>query len=439
MASHCFLWLQAPVLALSVLAAPPSIKPGVGLHSRAVYVGKTASLAVVPSETEPLSYQWRLGGRDISGQTSRTLTIAAAQRSDEGEYTVMVHNTEGDATSEPLRLLVVPSATDFKRRNFTNSAGFRLPYVYYVPADYRSDHAYPLVCNFHGVGVGAWSENILPEGFGDWPQVLALASYGRQATDPAIVVWPTRHAGTEATSWTSTEVGSVLELLDQLTTEFNIDTNRIYLGGASGGGAPVMDAVGFRTNFFAAAVTWSGIAGQTPVTVANEVPFWAFASAAEGIATAGRNVVKTLRAAGWHPIFTEYAVGSHEEAIRAGMACPAMVDWLLAQRRRQTTLPRLAITAPTDKPIWKTGARAVNLAGSAKGLGRGVAKVTWENTANKIKKQATGTDLWTANDIPLVSHETNIIVVTGTMETAWAPAYGGTTTFSETLTVISSP
>lgn len=144
MAFHCFLWLQALVLPLVVLAAPPSIMPGVGLHSRAVYVGKTTLLAVVASGTEPLSYRWRLGGRDISDQTNRTLAIAAAQRSDEGEYTVMVHNPEGNATSEPLRLLVVPLATDFKRRNFTNSAGFRLPYVYYVPADYRSDHAYPL-------------------------------------------------------------------------------------------------------------------------------------------------------------------------------------------------------------------------------------------------------------------------------------------------------
>src|SRR5687768_16702491 len=92
MASHWFPWLQAPVLALlalSVLAAPPSIKPGVGLHSRAVYVGKTSSLEVVASGTEPLSYQWRLGGRDISGQTNRTLMIAAAQPSDDGEYTVM--------------------------------------------------------------------------------------------------------------------------------------------------------------------------------------------------------------------------------------------------------------------------------------------------------------------------------------------------------------
>ena len=112
-ASHWFLWLQAPVLALSVLAAPPSIKPEVGLHSRAVYVGKTASLAVVASGTEPLSYQWRLGGRDMSGQTNRTLTIAAAQPSDEGDYTVRIQNSDGGATSEPLRLLVVPLATDF--------------------------------------------------------------------------------------------------------------------------------------------------------------------------------------------------------------------------------------------------------------------------------------------------------------------------------------
>ena len=40
--------------------------------------------------------------------------------------------------------------------------------------------------------------------------------------------------------------------------------------------------------------------------------------------------------------------------------------------------------------------------------------------------------------IPLVANKTNLIIVTATT-TSWAPAYGGNTTFNDTLTVIQSP
>ncbi|MCI0623616.1 MAG: immunoglobulin domain-containing protein [Acidobacteria bacterium] len=426
-------------LPAGALAAAPSIRPMASLQSQAVILDKTASFSVTASGTQPLFYQWRFNGENLTGQTDRTLTIAAVQPADEGNYSVAVSNNEGLASSEPFRLFVVPRPSEFRKGNFTNSAGFRLPYVYRIPAEYRSDHAYPLVCHFHGIGAGGWTEKTLPEGFADWPQVLTLASYGRQATDPAIVLWPTRHVGTEANLWTSTELGATLELLDQLISEFNIDTNRIYLGGASGGGAPVVNALGIRTNFFAAAATWSGIAGQTSAQRFKHVPVWVFVSAAEGLAGDARSLVRNLRAAGGHPVFTEYAVGTHDDAIRAGMACPAMAVWLLAQHRGQTGWSSPSITIPTDEAIRKTGANAIELAGSAEGYRGDVAGVTWENTTTRIKGTASGTNLWTANAIPLVSNKTNVVVVTGTMNTTWAPAYGGSTTFNDTLSVICSP
>jgi len=426
-------------LSASALAAPPSIRPTSSLQSQAVILDETASFSVTASGTQPLIYQWRLNGENLTGQTDRTLTIAAAQPADEGNYSVAVSNNEGAADSEPFRLFVVPRPSDFRKGNFTNSAGFRLPYVYYLPAGYTSDHAYPLVCHFHGIGGGAWTERTLPEGFADWPEALTLASYGRQATDPAIVVWPTRRVGTQANLWTSTELGATLELLDQLMSEFNIDTNRVYLGGASGGAAPVVNALGIRPNFFAAAATWSGIAGQTAAQRIKHVPVWVFVSAAEDLAGEARSIVRNLRAAGGHPIFTEYAAGDHVNAVRAGMACPAVADWLLAQHLGQTGLPSLSITVPTDEAVRKTGAIAIDFAGSAEGYRADVARVTWENTTTRGKGSASGTNLWTANAIPLVSDRTNVLVVTGTMNTTWAPAYGGTTTFNDTLAVICSP
>ena len=80
----------------------------------------------------------------------------------------------------------------------------------------------------------------------------------------------------------------------------------------------------------------------------------------------------------------------------------------------------------------------LNLAGSAAALGRDVTQVTWTNFANNAKGVASGTNVWSVANIPLVANKTNIIVVVGTT-TSWAPAFGGNTTFNDTLTVIQSP
>jgi hypothetical protein len=128
------------------------------------------------------------------------------------------------------------------------------------------------------------------------------------------------------------------------------------------------------------------------------------------------------------------------DGIGMALMTPAVLDWLLSQRRGvvSTNEPLLAITSPTSQPVLTTGGMALNLAGSAAALGRDVTLVTWTNLANNAKGVATGTNLWSATNIPLVTNKTNVIAVVATT-TSWAPAFSGNTTFNETLTVIQSP
>lgn len=72
--------------------------------SQFVRVGAPVTFTVVPGGTGPFTYQWRKNGEPISGSTGDSHTIAAAQTSDAGLYSVVVQNAAGSVTSADARL-----------------------------------------------------------------------------------------------------------------------------------------------------------------------------------------------------------------------------------------------------------------------------------------------------------------------------------------------
>jgi hypothetical protein len=119
---------------------------------------------------------------------------------------------------------------------------------------------------------------------------------------------------------------------------------------------------------------------------------------------------------------------------------PAYLDWARAQRRGvvSTNEPLLTITHPTAERVYLTGASTVSLAGAAAALGQPINQVTWINFANNGNGLASGSNAWSAANIPLAASKTNVVVVIGAT-TSWAPAFGGSTTFSDSLFVVQSP
>jgi hypothetical protein len=71
-----------------------------------VTAGASATFTVVASGTAPLSYQWQKAGATISGATAATYSIATAQSTDAGNYTVVVSNSAGSVTSNTAALTV---------------------------------------------------------------------------------------------------------------------------------------------------------------------------------------------------------------------------------------------------------------------------------------------------------------------------------------------
>src|SRR5690242_1872405 len=62
---------------------------------------------VTPSGDAPFSYQWRKNGSDISSGTNIPLVLSNLQTSDAGNYSVIVFNPLGSATSMVASLTVI--------------------------------------------------------------------------------------------------------------------------------------------------------------------------------------------------------------------------------------------------------------------------------------------------------------------------------------------
>jgi hypothetical protein len=105
---------SGPQPSVMISAAAPSIvtQPA----NQTVTAGQTATFSVTALGTTPLTYQWQKGTVVIAGGTSSSYTTAATTTSDSGsQYSVVVSNAIGNATSKAATLTVnvaAPATTD---------------------------------------------------------------------------------------------------------------------------------------------------------------------------------------------------------------------------------------------------------------------------------------------------------------------------------------
>ncbi|MEW6302216.1 MAG: immunoglobulin domain-containing protein [Verrucomicrobiota bacterium] len=88
---------------------PPSISTPP--QSQTVNAGANVTFSVTASGSTPLSYQWRKNGANISGATGSSFTLNNVSASDAADYTVVVSNSAGSATSTVATLTVNPPVT----------------------------------------------------------------------------------------------------------------------------------------------------------------------------------------------------------------------------------------------------------------------------------------------------------------------------------------
>ena len=103
--------ITSSVATLTVLASPIFTQPPADLT---VLAGASSNLSVTATSGSPLSYQWLLNSTNIPGARSAIYAFTNAQAADAGNYTVILTNAAGSATSAPalLKVLISPVLTN---------------------------------------------------------------------------------------------------------------------------------------------------------------------------------------------------------------------------------------------------------------------------------------------------------------------------------------
>ena len=155
-----------------------------------VVAGAAAQFEISASGSEPLTYQWRRDGTDISGAQSRTLLIPSAQLGDAGTYSVFISNAAGSETSQGASLTVLAQPFFITQPTSVNLAAG-------APLDLSTEvgGAAPIFLQWqkNGAPIPAATNRILrvpattPDHSGTY-RLVATNPYGEAISDTAIVV-----------------------------------------------------------------------------------------------------------------------------------------------------------------------------------------------------------------------------------------------------------
>ena len=223
------------------------------------------------------------------------------------------------------------------------SVNLTLPYRLFKPAGYTPSKKYPLVLALHGVGEQGTDNTVQLTAY---QLATVWARDSNQAKFPAFVAAPQCPKGGSWSPMGRPIVGSqpsdpekvAIEILDSLTKEFSLDTNRIYIAGLSLGGYGTWDLIMRYPDRFAAAVPICGWGDTAQAARIKTLPIWAFHGDADPtVPVAGsRNMIAAIKAKGGNPKYTEYPGVSHASWTPA-LKEPDLVSWVMSQRRGGTT------------------------------------------------------------------------------------------------------
>ena len=218
-------------------------------------------------------------------------------------------------------------------------------YQVYVPTEYRSEIAWPLILFLHGAGERG-SDGLRQTTVGIGPAIRHDPS-----RFPAIVLFPQAPAGSQ---WVGAPAEAAMSALRQTLKDFHVDQDRVYLTGLSMGGHGAWYLAYRNPTVFAAIAPICGWVADSPnhkhpesvvpsgdgpaLTALTQrlrhMPVWIFHGEMDDVVPAeeSRTVATALRVNGANVRYTEFH-GLGHNSWDAAYALNTFVSWLLAQRR----------------------------------------------------------------------------------------------------------
>ncbi|MBN1766131.1 MAG: prolyl oligopeptidase family serine peptidase [Sedimentisphaerales bacterium] len=204
----------------------------------------------------------------------------------------------------------------------------KMNYLLYLPADYEnSQKSWPLIMFLHGMGErGDDVALVKKEGL---PRIL------KDKDDfPFIVVSPQ----CPGDSWWPRETEVLEDLLKYIITEYDVDTERIYLTGLSMGGFGTWQMASEYPELFAAIapICGGGEVAQARLGRLNKVPIWAFHGADDNVVPVLRSqeMVDAVNKAGGNAKLTVYPDTGHD-SWTVTYDNPQLYEWFLQHRKNE--------------------------------------------------------------------------------------------------------
>lgn len=230
----------------------------------------------------------------------------------------------GPSNDEAALAVLAECAPKFEQRSFTDpDTGFVLEYSLYIPEVWDGTEKLPLIQFMpDSTGTGRSAQNLVENYYG----AAVWASERDQAKHPCFVLVPAYTEAIADDNWgTSPQLETGVKLLHALTEEFNLDTDRFYTTGQSGGCMASLHFADVYPDLFAASLF---VSGQWDIAVLDKLkdyPFFYITAGGDQKASGGQTEVLAMLDAAAVPY--SYGTWSAQDGPNAqNDAAQALVD-----------------------------------------------------------------------------------------------------------------
>ncbi len=206
----------------------------------------------------------------------------------------------------------------------------------YAPEDVQPEKTYPLVLWLHGVkGRGDDNTRQIIAGNSHAPEFFSSSEV--QSQFPAYILVPQCPGGKFWINFTNNRIRRPLKLamslLDHIKATYNIDPERIYVGGQSMGAFATWALLAAHEDEFAAGIAIAGGGSVRKAKKAIKAPVWFFHGAADPIVRVSRSreLAEALALVEKPHSYTEYPNGRHDIWPQV-FSEPKLADWLFGLR-----------------------------------------------------------------------------------------------------------